>query len=92
MTIVADAPTPVDTVEITLGIDTHADTHVAAVIDPLGRHLGQASFTPNASTANPRSRIFAASPRSPPHQARPPTGTVSIAAATETRTPRSTAS
>jgi len=44
MTIVADAPTPVDTVEITLGIDTHADTHVAAVIDPLGRHLGQASF------------------------------------------------
>jgi transposase len=44
MTIVADAPVPVDALEVTLGIDTHADTHVAAVIDPLGRHLGQASF------------------------------------------------
>ena len=44
MTIVADTPSAVDTLEITLGIDTHADTHVAAVIDPLGRHLGQASF------------------------------------------------
>ena len=41
MTIVADTPTPVD---VTLGVDTHADTHVAAVIDPLGRHLGHASF------------------------------------------------
>jgi hypothetical protein len=27
-----------------LAIDTHADTHVAGVIDPLGRHLGQSSF------------------------------------------------
>jgi transposase len=44
MTIVADAPVPVDVVGVTLGVDTHADTHVAAVIDPLGRHLGQASF------------------------------------------------
>ena len=44
MTILADTPTPVDAVAVTLGIDTHADTHVAAVIDPLGRHLGQASF------------------------------------------------
>lgn len=44
MTIVADTHSPVDTLEITLGVDTHADTHVAAVIDPLGRHLGQASF------------------------------------------------
>jgi len=43
MTIVADTPTHVD-LEVTVGIDTHADTHVAAVIDPLGRHLGQASF------------------------------------------------
>ncbi len=26
------------------GVDTHADFHVAAVIDPLGRHLGHSSF------------------------------------------------
>src|SRR5690606_6665179 len=26
------------------GVDTHADFHVAAVIDPLGRHLGQSTF------------------------------------------------
>jgi len=44
MTIVADTPTPVDTLEVTLGVDTHADTHVAGVIDPLGRHLGHATF------------------------------------------------
>ena len=46
MTIVADTPGTVDTLEleITLGIDTHADTHVAAVIDMMGRHLGQAGF------------------------------------------------
>lgn len=42
MTIVAD--TPVDVFGVTLGVDTHADSHVAAVIDPLGRHLGEASF------------------------------------------------
>lgn len=44
MTIVADSPTPVDTLVVNLGVDTRADTHVAAVIDPLGRHLGHASF------------------------------------------------
>ncbi|MEZ5371659.1 MAG: IS110 family transposase [Microthrixaceae bacterium] len=45
MTIVADPPAPVDTpLEVTVGVDTHADTHVAAVIDPLGRHLAHASF------------------------------------------------
>jgi transposase len=44
MTIVADTHAPVDVFGVTLGVDTHADTHVAAVIDPLGRHLGQASF------------------------------------------------
>lgn len=43
MTIVADSP-PVDTLEVTGGVDTHADAHVAAVIDPLGRHLGDRSF------------------------------------------------
>ena len=49
MTIVADTPSPVDTLEVTLGVDTHADFHVAAVIDPLGRHLGQASFDTTAA-------------------------------------------
>ena len=44
MTIVADPPARVDTIEVTLGIDTHADTHVAGLIDPLGRHLGHATF------------------------------------------------
>lgn len=40
----AENPTPVDALEVIVGVDTHADTHVAAVIDPLGRHLGHASF------------------------------------------------
>ena len=44
MTIVADRPSAVDPLEVTGGVDTHADTHVAAVIDPLGRHLGHQSF------------------------------------------------
>lgn len=44
MTIVADTPIHVDALQVTLGVDTHADTHVGAVIDPLGRHLGCASF------------------------------------------------
>lgn len=44
MTIVADSPAHVGILQVTLGVDTHADSHVAAVIDPLGRHLGQASF------------------------------------------------
>ena len=44
MTIVAETPGHVDILEVTLGVDTHADSHVAAVIDPLGRHLAQASF------------------------------------------------
>jgi transposase len=44
MTIVADAPPAVDSIEVTAGVDTHADNHVAAVIDPLGRHLGDRSF------------------------------------------------
>lgn len=26
------------------GVDTHADTHHAAVVDPIGRHLGDAPF------------------------------------------------
>ena len=30
--------------QIVIGVDTHADTHVAGLIDPLGRHLGHATF------------------------------------------------
>jgi transposase len=33
--------------EITLGVDTHKDTHVAAAFDPLGRLFGTAAFTAN---------------------------------------------
>jgi transposase len=44
VTIFADTPAPVDLSGVTLGVDTYAEVHVAAVIDPLGRHLGQASF------------------------------------------------
>jgi len=44
MTIVAETPAPVNIAEVTLGVDTHADNHVAAVIDPLGRPLAQGSF------------------------------------------------
>src|SRR5919106_6881852 len=31
---------PEPPVLVTLGVDTHADTHVAAALDQLGRHLG----------------------------------------------------
>ena len=44
MTIVADCPPTVERLEVTAGVDTHADAHVAAVIDPLGRHLADRSF------------------------------------------------
>lgn len=44
MTIVPDKPAAVDGLEVTVGVDTHADSHVAAVIDPLGRHLGDRDF------------------------------------------------
>ena len=30
--------------DIVVGVDTHADTHVAAIINAVGRHLGHASF------------------------------------------------
>lgn len=49
MTIVAEPASPVDVIEINLGVDTHADTHVAAVIDPLGRPLGHATFETTVS-------------------------------------------
>lgn len=44
MTIVADHPCADQSVEVTGGVDTHADFHVAAVIDALGRHLGHETF------------------------------------------------
>jgi transposase len=44
MTMLAEARPPVDATGVTVGVDTHADIHVAAVIDYLGRHLGQSSF------------------------------------------------
>jgi transposase len=44
MTMLAGAQPSVDVAGVTLGVDTHADTHVAGVIDFLGRHLGQSSF------------------------------------------------
>lgn len=49
MTIVAEHPTDVDAREIALGVDTHSEVHVAAVIDPLGRHLANASFDTTVS-------------------------------------------
>ena len=36
MIIVTDRPSAVEVLEVTAGVDTHADFHVAAVIDPLG--------------------------------------------------------
>jgi transposase len=44
MIIVADRPRVVEALEVTVGVDTHAEFHVAAVIDPLGRHLGHETF------------------------------------------------
>jgi transposase len=49
MTMLAGAQPSVDAAGVTLGIDTHADTHVAGVIDFLGRHLGQSSFDTNVA-------------------------------------------
>ena len=44
MTIVADHQRLAQQLEVTGGVDTHADFHVAAVIDPLGRHLAHETF------------------------------------------------
>ncbi|MGW6263296.1 IS110 family transposase, partial [Streptomyces sp. NPDC055085] len=30
--------------DVFAGVDTHTDTHHAAVVDPIGRHLGDAQF------------------------------------------------
>ena len=42
MTLILETPTAV---RVTGGVDTHADTHVAAAYDQLGRELGTATFT-----------------------------------------------
>jgi len=52
MTMLAGAHPSVDVAGVTLGVDTHADTHVAGVIDFLGRHLGQASCQASGSEAS----------------------------------------
>lgn len=38
-----------DSMRITVGVDTHKDTHMAAVKDGLGRHLAEQSFSTNLS-------------------------------------------
>jgi len=38
------APQPPHTIEVTGGVDTHLNTHTAAVIDPIGRVLGTEQF------------------------------------------------
>jgi hypothetical protein len=62
MTIVADTPTPVDALEVTVGIDTHADSHVAGVIDPLGRTLVRPVLT-RARPSMPSHRAGVRQPR-----------------------------
>lgn len=37
------------TLDVTAGVDTHGETHHAAIIDPLGRHLADAEFEANGS-------------------------------------------
>ena len=34
---------------VTGGVDTHADTHMAAVVDQVGRVLGTEAFPPTAA-------------------------------------------
>ncbi len=43
MTIVAESQVQ-QVLTVTGGVDTHADVHVAAAVDPVGRKLGHASF------------------------------------------------
>lgn len=44
MFIMTKTTTSVETVRVIAGVDTHADTHHAAVIDTHGRQLGDAKF------------------------------------------------
>jgi transposase len=44
MTIVAERRAPAQVDAVTGGVDTHADVHVVAAIDQVGRELGWASF------------------------------------------------
>jgi transposase len=57
MPILADQPDAV------VGVDTHADTHTAALADPLGRHL--ATFTVTADAAGYAELIAAATAAAP---------------------------
>ena len=43
------AASKADLPEVTGGVDTHQDTHTAAVLDPLGRLLGHAQFPATAA-------------------------------------------
>ncbi|WP_143591783.1 IS110 family transposase [Thermoactinospora rubra] len=49
MTRAVAEPTRVDDDEIVLGVDTHADTHVAAVVTTLGRLMATRSFPTTAA-------------------------------------------
>ncbi len=40
---------PQDEVRVTLGVDTHEQTHVAVALDHLGRRLGELSIPTNAA-------------------------------------------
>jgi transposase len=44
MTSMTSTPTVVDQAVVTVGVDTHSDTHHAAVIDQIGRPLADAGF------------------------------------------------
>ncbi len=46
---VTDANATPRVVEVTGGVDTHADTHTAAVVDSAGRVLGTAEFPTTAA-------------------------------------------
>ena len=48
MTIVADRRARAQIEEVTGGVDTHADVHVAAAIDQVGRELGSSKLPDHA--------------------------------------------
>lgn len=55
MTMVTDCPAVAQVLAVTGGVDTHAEVHMAAAIDAVGRELGHASFatTPAGYAALP---------------------------------------
>ncbi len=54
------AASPACTIRIVGGVDTHGDTHVAAVVDTAGRILGIDSFL--TDSAGERGNAFISSP------------------------------